>query len=150
MATSFISPANEDALNNIFNKMQATFGRPITIYQTAQETVLVTNPNNNYLFNQAPDNSLTSTVIQSGVYLARIQWGKKQLTAQFGGAPNMQNQIQLAEGECRIKLDPTGAAFIADAERVQFDDNILYVKSDPRPHGLFDPNFRTFYLTRTQ
>ena len=150
MGYSYLTPGVKDSLNNEFNNIHATFGRPITIYQTAQETVLVTNDANNVLFQGAPDNSLTSTVIQSGVYLARILWGKKLALEPFSAGPDSQNQIRLSEGEARIKLDPTGAAFLASAERVQFDGSILYVKTDPRPHGLFDPNFKTFYLTKNQ
>lgn len=152
MGYSYLTVAQKDSYNNEFNNLHATFGRPITIYKTAQETVLVTNPLNNYLFQGAPNNSLTSTVIQSGVYLARILWGKKEVlnpfnTVQRDNASD-QNMIRLSEGEARIKLDPTGAAFLAGCEKVQFDNAILDVVTDPRPHGLFDPNFVTYYLKR--
>lgn len=152
MGFSYLTTAQKDSYNNEFNNIHATFGRPITIYKTALETVLVTNEANNYLFQNAPDNSLTSTVIQSGVYLARILWGKKEPLTPFNTVQrdnaSDQNMIRLSEGEARIKLDPTGAAFLAGCERVQFDKAILDVVSDPRPHGLFDPNFVTYYLKR--
>lgn len=154
MGSSYLTPAHKDVLNNEFNNIHATFGRPITIYKTAQETVLVTNPDNNYLFQNAPNNSLTSTVIQSGIYLARIKYGTKEMMNSFNTSQrnnaSEQNMIRLSEGEARIKLDPTGAAFLVDCERVQFDGTIFDVKSDPRPHGLFDSNFKTFFLKRVQ
>jgi len=150
MGTSLISAANKTVLNNAFNDLQATFGRPITIYQSAQETVLVTNADNNFLYQQAPMNSLTSTVIQSGVYLARVLYGKREELVPFAGGGLAQNQVRLSEGEVRIKLDPTGAAYLAGAERIQFDGNTFMVNTDPRPHGLFTPNFKTFYLKKVQ
>lgn len=152
MSYSYLTAAQKTSYNDEFNNIHATFGRPITIYQTAQQTVLVTNPANNYMFQGAPDNSLTSTVIQSGVFLARILWGKKEPLTPFNSLRNEggeeQNNLFLSEGEARIKLDPTGAAFLAGCERVQFDKALLKVVTDPRPHGLFDPNFTTYYLKR--
>ena len=150
MGTSLISAADKGSLNNVFNDIHQTFGRPITIYQSAQEVVLVTNPDNNFLYQSAPMNSLTSTVIQSGVYLARVLYGKREELVPFAGGGLAQNQVRLSEGEVRIKLDPTGAAYLAGAERIQFDGNTFMVNTDSRPHGLFDPNFKTFYLKRVQ
>ena len=150
MATSLISASDKNSLNNVFNSMHATFGRPITIYQSATETVLVTNADNNFLYQQAPMNSITSTVIQSGVYLARILWGKKEDLVPFAGGGLTQNQIRLQEGHARIKIDPTGAAYIANAERIVFDNYTMMIDASPRPHGLFDPNFRTLYLKPLQ
>ena len=154
MGTSFLTTSQKNTLNNVFNDIHATFGRPITIYKTALETVMVTNPDNNYLYQGAPDNSITSKVIQSGVYLARIKYGTKEMLTPFNTTQRNnaaeQNMIRLSEGDARIKLDPTGAAFLVDCEKVQFDKTIFNVESDPRPHGLFDPNFQTFFLKRVQ
>ena len=150
MGTSLLTTDQKNSLNNVFNDIHQTFGRPITIYQSATETVLVTNPDNNFLYQQAPMNSLTSTVIQSGVYLARVLYGKREELVPFAGGGLSQNQIRLSEGEVRIKLDPTGASYLAGAERVQFDGTTFMVNTDPRPHGLFDPNFKTYYLKKVQ
>lgn len=150
---SFISNQLKNTLSNYFYDLQDTFGRPITIYKTAQETVAITNPDNNYLFASAPFNSTVNTVIQSGVFPARILYGKKEELSQFNAGPNMQNQVRLQEGEVRIKLDPTGAAFLAGCERVTFDGTMFKVSTSDRPHGLFipsgsTPKFYTYYLTK--
>ncbi len=150
MGSSLIPAADKLSLNNVFNDVHSTFGRPITIYQSAQEVVLVTNPDNNFLYQQAPMNSLTSTVIQSGVYLARVLHGKRENLVPFAGGGLAQNQIRLAEGEVRIKLDPTGASYLAGAERFQLDDTMFNIDTTPRPHGLFDPNFKTYYGKKVQ
>ena len=150
MGTSLLSTAEKNALGDVFYDLHQTFGRNITIYQTAVETVLVTNPDNNFLYQQAAMNSLTSTVIQSGVYLARILYGKREDLVPFAGGGLSQNQIRLSEGEVRIQLDPTGSAYLAGCERIQFDGNTFNVVTDPRPHGLFKPDFNTYYLKKVQ
>lgn len=153
MGTSYLTDAQKNSLSNHFYDLHATFARPITIFKTAQETVAVSNPDNNYLFANAPFNSTVATVIQSGVFPARIQYGKKEQLNQFNAGPNMQNQIWLQEGEVRIKLDPTGAAFFAGCERVTFDGTVFKMSTSDRPHGLFipsgsPPKFYTYYLTK--
>ncbi len=155
MGFSYLTQAQKDSYNNEFNNLHATFGTPITIYKTAQETVLVTNEANNYLFQSAPDNSVTTTITQSGVYLARIKYGTRENLTPFNtvqrGNSAEQNMIKLSEGEVRIKLDPTGAAFLAGCQRVQFDNTIFDVETDPRYHGLVGVrNFQTFFLKKVQ
>jgi hypothetical protein len=114
--------------------------------------VVLTNEANNYLFADAPFNSVMNTVVQSGVVDARILYGKKQPENQFRGTQSnysaAQNQIQLSEGEVRIRLDPTGVALLAGCSRVQFDGDIFDVTTSKRPHGLFTPNFSDFYLKK--
>jgi len=153
MGTSFLTPAQKEPLNNIFNNLHATFMRPITVYKTAQETVVVSNSENNWLFQQAPFNSVMDTVQQSGVFGARILYAKKENLVPFSvdsTRSDTQNMIRLSEGDVRLKLDPTGAAFLAGCERVTFDGTIFNVITDKRPHGLFTPNFETFFLKKIQ
>ena len=152
MGNSYLTSAQKDILGNMFYDQHATFMRPITIYQTAKETVIVSNEQHNYLFQDAPMNSLTSEVIQSGVFGARILYGKKEDLASFNAAHRQgggdQNMIRLEEGEVRIKLDPTGSAFLNNVERIQFDGMTFQIQTSQRPHGLFDPKFNTFYLKK--
>jgi hypothetical protein len=155
MAESYIPYSQAVELNNEFYNLQATFGRDIAIYQTATQTVISTNPDNNILFQNAPFNSTTETVIRSGVFLACILYGQKQPLTPFNTVQrdnaSDQNMIRLEEGQVRVRLDATGAAFIAGADRVIFDDTIFDVETTKRPHGLLlQPTFYDFYLTKVQ
>lgn len=147
---SYLTDARKDFLGNQFYNLHATFARPITIYQTAQETVLVENTDNNYLYAAAPFNTTTTKVVQSGVFGARILYGKRETLSPFAGGGESQNNIRLSEGEVRFKLDPTGAAFIKGCERVTCDGTIFDLVTDKRPHGLFLPKFETYYLKKVQ
>lgn len=149
MGTSFISPAQQGPLNGVFNDLHETMGRPVAIFRTAKETVISTNNSHNFLFQGAPTNSTTVDVVQSGVFLARVLYGQKQNRPPFGGVPTQQPTLALEEGEVRLKLDPTGTAFLAGAERATVDGNILKVTTSPRPHGLIgNPTFTTFYFRK--
>ncbi len=152
MSYSYVTDSMKTFLNDQFNNLQTTFGRPITIYRTAEHTVLVENPDNNYLYADTPFNSTTTTVVQSGVVNACILYSSRENLTQFNSVSFRnsaeQNQIRLEEGEVRIRLDPTGIALLEGCQRVQFDGTIFNVVTSKRPHGLFTPNFNDYYLKK--
>lgn len=154
MGTSYLSDAQKTFLSDQFNNLHATYARPITIWKTAQQTVISTSADNNYMFAGSPTNSDTTIIQQSGVFGARILYGKKQDMSMFNTVhfrnSAEQNNLWLQEGEVRLKLDPTGAAFLAGCERVTFDGAVFDVVSSKRPHGLVGtPNFFDFFLRKT-
>lgn len=156
MSYSYLTPAEKLSLSNEFFNLHQTFGRNIVIYQTALETVISTNASNNFLFDNAPFNSTQQAIIQSGVFLARILYGKKENLTPFGTVQRNnasdQNMIRLEEGEVRVRLDATGAAMLSSCERVTFDGTIFEVETSQRPHLLVGeaPNFFDFYLKKIQ
>ncbi len=132
-----------------------TFARPITIFKNSQKIVIFTNPEHNFIFDAGPNQTVTQDVIVSGVFQARILYRPDQPSNMFSasdggviGQPQLFQQIP--QGDVRLKLDPTGAAFLKEATRVEFDDTVFNIKSDQRPHGLFTPKFYNFYLTRVK
>lgn len=150
MGTSYLTDAQKDSLGNEFFNLHATFARPIYIFRTAQQIVVRSNPNHNYLFDTSPNNTSVTEVIQSGTFMARILYGRKQDLTTFAPKGNEQVTLLASEGDVRIKLDLTGAAFMVGAQRVEFDGNIFTISTQDRPHGLFDPKFQDFYLKSLQ
>ncbi len=151
MNMSLLTDAEKIDLSNQMWIVHDTYARPIAIYQTAYQTVISTNPSTNILFDNAPFNSPTETVIQSGIFQARILYGKKQDVSYLSSHQTEQNMILLEDGEVRLRVDATGAAFLSSCERATFDDTIFTVESSQRPHSLVGaPNFFDFYLKRVQ
>ena len=137
---------------NVFGTLHDTFARPIYIFKQRDETIITENPNHNFIWEQAPSNTETKSVIVSGMFTARILYGKEQKEQNFispkvGGAED-QIAARLDMGEVRIKLDATGAAFLGSATRVKFDDEVFQILTSKRPHGLFDPKWYTFFLKK--
>jgi hypothetical protein len=56
--------------------------------------------------------------------------------------------LKKEEGLVRIKVDATGAAFLFGTTRVEMDDDIFDMRTSKRPHGLFKPDFYTFFLKK--
>lgn len=151
----FITPSQQLALSNEFFRLHATYARDIVIFQTATQIVIFTNPENNTLFDDAPFNSETTTIINSGIFKARILYGKKEPLIPFNSTQrdnsSSQNMILLEDGEVRLRVDATGAALINASERVTFDGTIFNVQTSARPHSLVGPpNFFDFYLKKIQ
>lgn len=150
--SSLISPQEKTCLAANFFNIADTFSRPVTFFKTAQEVVISTSSENNLYFPGAPDNDVIQEVIQSGVFAARIKYDPKEVLTLFGGAQegNGADQItaKIQNGWVRLKLDATGAAFMANTTRARFDGDIFEVMTSKRPHGLFDPQFETYYLKK--
>lgn len=149
---SFLSDSEKDSLGLPFFDLHDTFARPITIWKTAQQIVIVSNPSYNFLFPSRQSEEIQEVPV-SGVFMARIKYGDKQTKSQFESLDSNkisdQINVELEDGMVRIKLDETGAAFIEGAQRVTLDGQIFMVETSPRPHGLFDPKFKTFYLKKS-
>ena len=132
-----------------------TFARPIFIFRQSENIIITTNPSNNSLFSNAPFNDQVQNVAVSGIFNARILYKDMEPLGEyepFGIRKLGGDQVNLRkeEGMVRIKLDPTGASYLFDAQRVQFDGTIFSIRTSKRPHGLFanPPRFYDFYLQK--
>lgn len=155
MATSFIPADQQYVYGDPFNDLHATFARPVSIMRDAQRVVTVTSLSNNFLFPDAPINSVYAPGGQvSGVFLARIKYPEKQVRDFFytsRGDAEDQNNLRKQDGLVRIKLDPTGASYIDGAQRIVLDNKLFLLETDDQPHGILSINqFYTFYLKRDQ
>ena len=152
MGKSFLSQIEQDVLAANFYDLHETFGRPIYIFRQRDEVVISENPDHNFIWSEAPSNTETSYTVVSGLFKARILYGKEQKEQNFAspkaGNTDDQNSSRLEMGEVRIKLDPTGAEFLTNAQRVSFDGEIFQIYTSERPHGLFAPKFYTFFLKK--
>lgn len=145
---SLISASQKASLQSQFFAMHDTFARPIVAFKSATHVTVSTNPNYNPFFNGAPANDVENVYIQSGVFNARIKYNAEQeLNLVIGGATDQVN-LNKADGVVRIKVDVTGAAYFQDVERAEFDGDLFELFTDKRPHGLFTPDFFTFFLKK--
>ena len=130
-----------------------TFARPLTLVRQAKEVVVYNNPDHSFIYQQTPFNTDPTITPVTGVFNGRIWYERRQpldLLSSLGGQRGTdQLDVRVQEGYARLKLPPSGASFMAGAERVQFDGNTFTIDSTPRPHGLFTPQYYTYWLKRT-
>ena len=150
--SDLFTPSEKLELGNNFNDIHDTWGRPITMFRQNEQIVIAESLDNNYIWDTAPNNTTTQTVILSGVFNARVLYGKDQKLEPFKSISLNRSEDQILTsveaGDVRLKLDPTGAAFINSAKRATLDGFIFEITTSPRPHGLFTPQFFTYYLKK--
>lgn len=151
--SDFFTSAEKLEFSNLFNDLHDTFSYPIYIFKQRDELVITDNPNHSYVWDNAPTNTQTVTTFVSGTFNARVLYGKTQernfISTRQSDRGEDQIGAEVFEGDVRLKLDPTGAAFIKEAQRVTFNDSLFEVKTETRHHGLFAPNkWQTFYLKK--
>jgi hypothetical protein len=146
--SNLISDSEKASYQSAMKDLHDTFARDIVIYQTSQKTLISTNPNHNFLYNSGPEQTVTSDIIISGTYKARIHYPKEGHLEKFLSQSN-DDQIQLKRKKYMVKLivEADVKIILDKCERIQFDGVIFAVDSDARPHGVVGVQFWDYYLT---
>lgn len=151
---SLLTNAEKAQCEAAIQSVADTFSRPLVIVRMAEQIVISDVPTHSFIWPQAPANTPTTVIPVTGVYQGRIWYERRQTLSLLSSTQNKagtdQLSIQAQDGTARLKLDASGAAFIAGAQRVQFDGNTFTIESTARPHGVFTPQYYTFWLKRTQ
>lgn len=138
-----LSDSEKQEIDGAFGLLHTLFGRDVTYYKRPEEVSIQSSDEHNFLFGGAPDNTTYETVTESGKFSARIQWGRKQDVGTL-----LDTNIILQDGECRIKVDPSGHNVLRNVERIVIDGIICSRLYPARPHGIFTPNYYTYVLKR--
>ena len=148
----FIQPSQQGGLEAPFSILHNTLGRDIVMFKNGQQITIATSPEHNFIWEGSPTNDQVQIIPVSGVFKARIKYNtnqnRNQLNSAVQGKGSDQVNVEIENGDVRLKLDSTGAAFIKDATRVVLDGDVFNIESPKRPHGLFQPQFFDFTLKR--
>lgn len=139
-----------------FDNLVATFAiQPIYVYQEAQQTVVITDPNYNPLDGYNQNNLNVVNLANYSVISGRVLYDKQQewgfVRPYVGRGPN-EGQLKLKDQttrSLRIKVDATGYVLLNTTKKVQCDGLAFDLESVARPHGLFLHNYWTFYFVRS-
>ena len=138
-----------------FQNVVDTFVRPLYVYQEATQVVVITDPNYTPIDGYNQNNQNVTNLANFTIISGRVLYDKQQEWAfvrpYVGRGPN-EGQLKIKDQttrSVRIKVDPTGYALLNTAKKVQVDGNLFDIESIARPHGLFAPNFYTFYFVRS-
>ena len=138
-----------------FSGVVDTMARPLYVYQEAQQTVIVTDPNYNPLDGYNQNNLNVTNLVNYSLISGRVLYDKNQdwgFVRPYGGRGPNEAQIKMKDQttrSVRIKVDPSGYALLNTAKKVQVDGFLFDLESIARPHGLFAPNYYTFYFVRS-
>lgn len=149
---SLLTDAEKASLSAVLQSGVQTWFRPLTVYQEAQRTVVVSDPNFNPIeaWNQNATN-IENTPVYTTISGA-ILWSKNQDWRYItpGGVHPSQLKIKDATNQaCRLKVDASGYALLSTAKQVTIDGVQMDLDTQPRPHGLFGVDRYTFHFIRS-
>ncbi len=136
-----------------------TFARPILIYQEPQITYISTAPAEHWNpidgYNQnATGVSIAPvyTTISGCILYDKIE--ETPFLTPFNSRGVNEAAIKVRDGNdnrsMRLKVDGSGYNLLKTAKKAEVDGFMFDVSSKPRPHGLFEPQYWTFYFERTE
>jgi len=133
------------ALESAIDSVHETFARDIFYWKTPQEIYLTEDVNYNPFYGKPPET--LERISESGVMKGRVMYNKDQkLEESVRSTEKQQVRIDQDKGVVRVKLRNQDAAIMKDAVNINFDGFDFEIDRSVRPHGLFDPKYRTFYL----
>lgn len=153
--SSLISDSDKTAYATAFQQNVDTWVRPLIVYQEPQKTVIISDPNYNpYEAYNQNNTEIQNTPIFTTIS-GRILYDKDQEWSFMrpytnGGANEAQIKVKnQSVRSVRLKVDISGFNLLQTAKKVEIDGQLFDLESLARPHGLFTPNYFTFYFVRS-
>lgn len=147
--SSFISDGEKSELSAIFGDIHDTFKRAIYAYVDGPLTIISHDPNYSSVYGspvpESPGASIDKTPI---TFYGRILHGDGQKIRLSDVGDDMALKLKMADGTVRVKVDSAGKDILDRAKKIEVDGYMYEKDSTSRPHGLFTPNFYTFFLRR--
>lgn len=136
--------------------LEDTFGTPVVIYKTSEQLLISTNPNYNFAYPDPQPGAQVQYVPQSGTFTARIKYlddnDLQLLLTTQNRLDEGQDQLRLmlSKPVVRLKINLAADAFIGtDFQRATFDGDTFVLFRAKRRHGLFERNYVSLYLQRS-
>ncbi len=152
MATSFLSQAQKDIIDNLVDDIHQTFAQEVTAFQIDKKSSIAGNPNYNsaYRVNSAQ----VSAAERSLTFNARIRYlkaGEEVFNHKDGSeVTSITNRIILPVGSVKIKVDADAYEFLKTAKRIEIAGKRYILQGNPRPVGFFaKQNYWEFFLVPT-
>jgi len=144
---SLINDAHKAFLESAMDEIHETFARDLICIKEANKVIMSTDPNYNFLYKNVRGSvSSVKNVINQKTIKARILYVGRQQEDLFDAQTSAQLKVEKVAGEVRIKVGKADYEYLKGTKRAEFDGRVFTMTSDERPHGLFTPQYYTFYL----
>lgn len=144
---SLLSDADKTNIGNVFDDMQDTFARPVTVFQRENQIFVSTNSTYNALYGRLKNSTTTRAKVSSTIVMARIKYEQNQREIDIPGS-RAQVNVPLGEGVVRVKLEQVGYDLFKKATNIEIDGEAFRIVSDASKVGPFTVKFYTLYLRR--
>jgi hypothetical protein len=144
-----ISASEKAELAKVIDDIHETFARDIYVYKTPTITAISTSGNYNFAFGDDQPSVTASKEVVSASFKARIKHlDLASDSEQLRNIPIDDARFKSTKGLIRLKITQEAYNFIKDSERITVDGRNCILMTNDRPHGLFDTQYITVYLSR--
>lgn len=147
MASSYLTTAQKNFINSVFDNVHETFAREITVYMSPETIVMTASPTFNALYGADVADAATKPqyIVKSFKFKARIHYMSQDQSI-FPGA-EAQQRIVYPVGTIKIKVPADAFAYLKEARRIEFEGRRYSIVSDYKPFGMFGPKYYSFILS---
>ena len=124
-----------------------TFSETITIFKYPQKTVIYTNPNYNFAFEENSDGSDSTYVPSSGQFRATVEFIDSEVN-QRNETPILDIDVKNSVGMVRISVSGDGKAYMGNLEKVMIDGVAFHCRTQPLHRGMFSRGTFDYYLSK--
>lgn len=144
---SLLTASEKANVQSALSDIHDTFARDIYIFVEEASSVPA-ELNFNPLYGRAKNTSEISSdmALTKYTYSARIYYENKQKEELVDGHADM--NLVASDGKIRIKVKSDAYEKIKISSRIEVDNNLYVVDSDPKIIGPFDAQFYSIYLKR--
>ena len=145
MASSYLTTAQKNFINSVFDDIHETFARTITVISNPQVTVITTSATYNYFYDKDNGNSTVEYTENKQTFKARIKYVNNNTEVLPGSSA--QDKLILPAGSVKIKVPEAAFLILKEARKVEFDGRRYSIVSDNKPYGMFGPKYYSFFLS---
>lgn len=148
---SFLTASGELAVNNAMDQLHYFFAKKgglLYAVKDGQTTIVSEDPNHNFYYDDAPNNTEVVTTRESGAFYARTYFLNGAENFNSLNYPNNSQDLEIktADNILKIITDSTGKSLLEDTDKISWKDSWWEKDSTPANHGLLQKNFFTYYF----
>ena len=144
--SSLISSLDKGNLSAVFDSLHDTFSKPIYVYTENKEGVTVDENTYNPVFGDSNTSLISNDIVlvKTLIY-ARVMYENKQVEDNLaGGVTN----VPISRGHLRLKISKNDWALVKNSVRIEIDEELFILDSDPKNQGPFISNYKMIYVKR--
>ena len=149
---SFLSDEEKADLDSVMTQVHATWVKTIYAHKDGELVVVSHDPNYSSMYGspQVSEEAGSTITPRKVSFQGRILFADKMHLRVMDVGDEGALKVRSVDGEVRIKVDAIGKAILEDAKKVEIEGLLYQFDTGPRPHGLFDHQFWTYYLRRLE
>lgn len=124
--------------------MHDSFAKEIFVYTEDKMPAASNESEFNPIFEESTITTAEVILVKTSI-MARVKYEDKQIEDNFAGSSS---NVPISRGKVRIKIHKDDWALVKNSARIEIDDDLFILDTDPKNAGPFVSNYKLVYLKR--